>query len=157
MIPLLLAAALGLAALLVVIQPLLADRRTRPEVGAVSALIESADAERSAKQALLDVELDHRLGNLNDVDYGQLRARYEERALVALKARYDRERALDARIERELAALRDRQTKRQPAKAQANGTPRSAAARGGAGNANRRAPQRTANSVRARRRREGAS
>ncbi|HEU5439412.1 MAG TPA: hypothetical protein VFU88_08990 [Ktedonobacterales bacterium] len=157
-VPLLLAAALGLAALLVVIQPLLGSNRTFSEAIAELPLTEAADtdAERDAKQALLDVELDHRLGNLDATDYSELRERYEERALAALKARYDRERELDARIERELAALRQQQARRQRAKARAsaNGTPRDAAAKSGA--ANGRAPG-AANSARTRRRRESES
>lgn len=157
-VPLLLAAALGLAALLVVIQPLLAANRAMSETAAVVPLTEAADsdAERGAKQALLDVELDHRLGNLDEADYGELRERYEERALAALKARYDRERALDARIERELNTLRQQQARRQSAKARssANGSARSGVSKNGASNG--RAPG-EANSVRARRRKESGS
>lgn len=160
MIPLLLAAALGLAALLVVIQPLLATNRALPDAAAelsrTGAADADTDAERGAKQALLDVELDHRLGNLDEADYGELRERYEERALTALKARYDRERELDVRIERELAALRQQQARRQPTKARpkANDAPKTGAAKGNTTNG--RAPG-SANSVRARRRKEGGS
>lgn len=108
MIPLLLATLLGLAALLVVIQPLLVASRDGAPEAATTPLAESAEREQTAKQALLDVELDHRLGNLAAEDYAALRARYEERALAALKARYDAERALDATIDQQLARLRAR-------------------------------------------------
>lgn len=109
MIPLLLAALLGLAALLVVIQPLLAAKSDpTPETASATPLTESIEREQTAKQALLDVELDHRLGNLEAGDYAALRARYEERALAALKARYDAERTLDAAIDQQLARLRAR-------------------------------------------------
>ncbi len=109
MIPLLLGALLGLAALLVVIQPLLAaGHSAAPESTAATPLAESIEREQTAKQALLDVELDHRLGNLEAGDYAALRARYEERALAALKARYDAERMLDAAIDQQLARLRAR-------------------------------------------------
>lgn len=109
MIPLLLAALLGLAALLVVIQPLLATKNdAAPETAAATPLAESIEREQTAKQALLDVELDHRLGNLEAGDYAALRARYEERALAALKARYDAERALDETIDQQLQRLRAR-------------------------------------------------
>lgn len=109
MIPLLLAALLGLAALLIVIQPLLAARSDGTmESAAATPLAESIEREQTAKQALLDVELDHRLGNLEAEDYTALRARYEERALAALKARYDAEYALDAAIDQQLARLRAR-------------------------------------------------
>lgn len=103
--PLLIATLLGLAALFVVITPLLglegADGSTAeiapPEIG---------EQEQSAKRALRDVDFDHRLGNLDEADYVALRDRYEDRALEAMKTRYDVERALDASIERQLAALR---------------------------------------------------
>src|SRR5262249_61563070 len=59
--------------------------------------------------ALHDVDFDHRLGNLDEADYATLRDRYEDRALEAMKARYDTERELDALIERQLASLRDQE------------------------------------------------
>lgn len=154
MIPLLLAVLLGVAALLVVIQPLLAAHGgdAMPETVATP-LADSAEREQTAKQALLDVELDHRLGNLEAEDYATLRARYEERALAALKARYDAERALDATIDQQLARLRARRevqgqrdagklSSTTPARTPANHSVRPAAA-----------PR--PNSVRARRRRGG--
>ena len=136
MIPLWLAVLLGLAALLVVIQPLLAASRDGVPDTSATPLTDSAEREQTAKQALLDVELDHRLGNLEAEDYATLRARYEERALAALKARYDAERALDATIDQQLDRLRMRregQSQRDAGKpaaaATAARTPRSRAAR----------------------------
>jgi hypothetical protein len=93
-----------------VIYPLLgldresADARNRGPFGEV------AERERSARDALREVEFDRRLGNLDDEDYQALRARYEERALIALKARYQREQELDALIERQLDALRQHES-----------------------------------------------
>lgn len=104
--PLVLAAVLGLAGLLFVLFPLFA--RVAHSARPSSAASEAADGEQLARTALREVEFDHSLGNLEDADYLALRARYEQRALSALKLRYERERALDERIERELAALRAR-------------------------------------------------
>lgn len=104
--PLVLAAALGLAGLLFVLYPLLGPERTARENGLATPPAEVADGERLARAALREVEFDHSLGNLEDDDYQALRARYERRALSALRLRYQRERELDDRIERELAELR---------------------------------------------------
>jgi hypothetical protein len=106
--PLLIAILLGLAAAVITLYPLLGLRRA----SAVSpaALHSLAERERLAKDALREVEFDYRLGNLEAPDYEDLRDRYEQRALAALKARYQREQELDAMIERQLDALRGRQT-----------------------------------------------
>lgn len=152
MIPLLLAVLLGLAALLVVIQPLLAAKSDgAPEAVTPTPLAESAEREQTAKQALLDVELDHRLGNLEAGDYTELRARYEERALAAFKARYDAERALDTAIDQQLARLRARREGNHEGKRDAGKAP--TAATTPASRAARPAPSVRPNSVRARRRR----
>lgn len=106
--PLIIAALLGLACALLVLQPLFGlDRAAdgEPERAPV-ALAEVAERERLAKQALLEVDFDHRLGNLDAADYADLKARYERRALAALKARFERERTLDEVIERQLDTLR---------------------------------------------------
>jgi len=108
--PLLIAVLLGLSGLLVVIYPLLGLDRESADALARGPLGEVAEGERSARDALREVEFDRRLGNLDDEDYQALRARYEERALVALKARYQREQELDALIERQLDTLRQRES-----------------------------------------------
>ena len=105
--PLLIAILLGLAAALVTLCPLLGLRRTSDVSPA--ALSGLAERERLAKDALREVEFDYRLGNLETLDYEDLRDRYEQRALAALKARYQREQELDALIERQLDILRGRQ------------------------------------------------
>src|SRR5437660_1077279 len=104
--PLLIAILLGLAAALITLYPLLGLRRTSDVSPA--ALSGLAERERLAKDALREVEFDYRLGNLETPDYEDLRDRYEQRALAALKARYQREQELDAQIERELDRLRGR-------------------------------------------------
>jgi hypothetical protein len=117
MILLLIGLLVGLTALVLVIYPLLGLERTSnggavvPEVGRVlepGTAGDMSERESAARQALLDVDFDYHLGNLDEEDYTQLRDRYEERALVALKVRYERERELDALIEKQLAALKAR-------------------------------------------------
>jgi hypothetical protein len=105
--PLAFAALLGLAGLVFVLYPLFNQERAVDDGLAIPAA-ELADGERLARAALREVEFDHALGNLDDHDYAALRTRYERRALAALGLRYQRERELDARIERELAELRER-------------------------------------------------
>jgi hypothetical protein len=102
--PLLVAVLLGLAALALVVYPLVDTSSARRDRNTPAALA-TLDAEAGAKQALRDVDFDHRLGNLDEADYLALRARYEGRALAAMKARYDQERAADALIDERLAAL----------------------------------------------------
>jgi hypothetical protein len=153
MIPLLLAVLLGAAALFIVVQPLLAtDGRESAADAAVTPLADAIERERAAKQALLDVELDHRLGNLEGGDYAALRARYEERALAALKARYDTERALDAEIDQQLARLRARHADRREVGMAAPAPANAALARRAARHV---AAPAGPNSARARRRRGG--
>ncbi|HEU5349495.1 MAG TPA: hypothetical protein VFU63_12865 [Ktedonobacterales bacterium] len=103
---LLIAILLGLSGLLIVIYPLLGLERDAPDMLAGGPIAEVADHERAARDALREVEFDHRLGNLDDADYQSLRSRYERRALAALKTRYQREQELDALIEQQLDALR---------------------------------------------------
>ncbi len=104
MIPLLWAALLGLSALAIVLAPLFVPAPAGDADPAAAPAL--AERERAAKAALRDVELDYQLGNLDGDDYRALRDRYTRRALMALKGRYDRERALDAAIEERVAALR---------------------------------------------------
>ena len=104
--PLVIAVLLGLSGLAIVIFPLLGLDRETAEAEAGGPIAEVAERERSARDALREVEFDHRLGNLDDSDYQALRDRYERRALAALKTRYQREQELDALIEQQLDALR---------------------------------------------------
>ncbi len=104
--PLIIAALLGLTAMLIVAYPLLGLTRGQAETISPNSLDEVAERERQARQALREVELDYTLGNLDSGDYDALRGRYERRALAALRSRYQREQELDALIERQLDALR---------------------------------------------------
>lgn len=108
--PLIIAALLGLSGLIIVIYPLLGLEHDSQETAAGGPIVEVAERERSARDALREVEFDHRLGNLDDDDYAALRARYERRALAALKQRYQREQELDALIEQQLDALRTQES-----------------------------------------------
>ena len=104
--PLLIAVLLGLSGLFIVIYPLLGLDRESEDALSTAPIADVAERERSARDSLREVEFDHRLGNLDEDDYQALRARYERRALAALKTRYQREQELDALIERQLEALR---------------------------------------------------
>ena len=108
--PLLIAVLLGLSGLIIVIYPLLGLNRNTSHAQVAGPLAEVAERERSARDALREVEFDHRLGNLDNADYQALRTRYERRALTALKSRYQREQELDALIEQELDALRQQES-----------------------------------------------
>jgi hypothetical protein len=69
--------------------------------------IERGEKEQSARAALQEVELDYQLGNISDNDYQSLREHYMQRALQALKERYEREQELDQEIEEQLRKLRE--------------------------------------------------
>ncbi len=72
------------------------------------------EREQAARNALQEVELDFQLGNISETDYGTLRERYMQRALVALKSRYDREQELDAAIEEELRKMKEQESDATP-------------------------------------------
>jgi hypothetical protein len=108
------ALALGLLALAFVLYPLL---RRAPEAVPVPAtqlasaeeMAQPLEREQAARSALQEVELDFQLGNIEEPDYRALRERYMKRALVALKARYEREQELDDLIEEQLRAMKNPQ------------------------------------------------
>ena len=109
----LLAIALGLLALIFVLFPLF--RRKSAHTGSVSTLANTeeqpengpVEREQAARSALHEVELDFQLGNIEELDYRDLRERYMKRALVALKARYEREQELDELIEEQLRLMKE--------------------------------------------------
>jgi hypothetical protein len=108
---------LGLLALAFVLYPLLRRSEAKSSADQVAPaqveLREQARAattegqETAAKVALQEVELDYQLGNIDEPDYRSMRERYMRRALVALKARYDQEQALDEMIEEQLRSMRE--------------------------------------------------
>jgi hypothetical protein len=66
-----------------------------------------AEKEQSARSALQEVELDYQLGNIAEPEYQELRERYVQQALVALKSRYEREQEIDAEIEEQLRRMKE--------------------------------------------------
>ncbi len=66
-----------------------------------------AEKEQSARSALQEVELDYQLGNIAEPEYRELRERYMQQALVALKSRYEREQEIDAEIEEQLRRMKE--------------------------------------------------
>ena len=98
---------LGLAALLIVVHPLLGIGSPSTDISRdVETKSEVAEAEQTARLALRDVEFDFRLGTLDEQDYEALHDRYERRALVALKSRYENDLALEKMIDDQLDAMR---------------------------------------------------
>lgn len=108
---------LGLLALAFVLYPLF--RRSEVKSNTEQAVAEQVEEraqervattesqETAAKSALQEVELDYQLGNIDEPDYRSMRERYMRRALVALKARYEQEQALDEMIEEQLRSMRE--------------------------------------------------
>lgn len=111
---------LGLLALAFVLYPLLSGSEAKRSAASVaSAQVEEREQARvattesqetAARAALQEVELDYQLGNIDEPDYRNMRERYMRRALVALKARYDQEQALDEMIEEQLRSMREQQS-----------------------------------------------
>lgn len=63
--------------------------------------------EVTARSAIQEVEFDYQLGNLDEPDYRDLRERYMQRALLALRSRYEREQEIDDEIEEQLRQLKE--------------------------------------------------
>ncbi|HEX9132888.1 MAG TPA: hypothetical protein VF844_11410 [Ktedonobacteraceae bacterium] len=109
-LPVLVAALLGMFALAFVLYPLY--RRTPLKTSQVASLSTSASSqverEQRARAALQEVELDYQLGNLAEVDYRSLRTRYLRRAALAMKARQEREQELDETIEEQLRRMKEK-------------------------------------------------
>lgn len=88
-------------------QALVQDRHsTAEEIATGDGVVQPTDSEHAARSALQEVELDFQLGNISQGDYNQLRGRYTQRALLALKQRYEREQEFDAAIEEQLQQMR---------------------------------------------------
>jgi ABC-type transporter lipoprotein component MlaA len=64
-------------------------------------------SEQTARNAIQEVELDYQLGNIAEPDYRSLRERYMQRAMVALKSRYEQEQEIDEEIEEQLRKLKE--------------------------------------------------
>jgi len=129
---LLIALALGISALVFVLYPFYRRTPARPEKqkntaffpwveerapetanghangeGGAAHSAGASEGEQAARTALYEIELDYQLGNISESDYRKLRERYLQRALVALKSRYDREQELDDVIEVQLRKMKE--------------------------------------------------
>ena len=106
---------LGLSALAFVLYPIYRHKHeniTNNVKGAnseekASMPISLAEKEQSARSSLQEVELDYQLGNIAEPEYQELRERYMQQALVALKSRYEREQEIDAEIEEQLRRMKE--------------------------------------------------
>ncbi|GAC1362860.1 MAG: hypothetical protein NVS2B12_17780 [Ktedonobacteraceae bacterium] len=80
-----------------------------PKVRPASAVeVQAAEeSEQSARDAIQEVELDYQLGNITEPDYHSLRERYMQRAMIALKSRYEHEQEIDQEIEEQLRKLKE--------------------------------------------------
>jgi hypothetical protein len=127
-LPLLIAIVLGVSALAFVLYPFYRRAPARSEQQRETALFPLAgdaelsnghnreqaeqgvlmsESEQAARSALYEIELDYQLGNISENDYRTQRERYLQRALVALKSRYDSEQALDDVIEAQLQKMKE--------------------------------------------------
>lgn len=76
---------LAVGALAVVLYPLFADARAVTPARRPTASQTAAASEQEAVVALREIEFDRATGKLSDGDYEELRARYTERALDAMR------------------------------------------------------------------------
>ena len=92
------------AALAFVAYPLF--RRSASPAPEVEAADSYAELRAAVYRELLDLEFDHRVGKLSDADFRQLSDACLARAAGLVAAEEQTTEALDARIEREVAAMR---------------------------------------------------
>ncbi len=76
---------LAVGALAFVLYPLFVEPAIAPPPAAFTAAQAAGAAEREAVVALREIEFDRATGKLSDADYGELHARYTERALAAMR------------------------------------------------------------------------
>ena len=76
---------LAVGALAFVLYPLFVETALVPARVAFTATQAAGAAEQDAVVALREIEFDRATGKLSDADYGELHARYTERALVAMR------------------------------------------------------------------------
>ena len=86
MLALIVGTILAVGALAYVLFPLLADSVPEPRHRPLLAGDASAGAEHEAVVALREIEFDRATGKLSDGDYDELKTRYTERALQALRS-----------------------------------------------------------------------
>ncbi len=83
-----------------------AAQKTRSSAGDIEVQT-LEESEQTARDAIQEVELDYQLGNIEEKDYRSLRERYMQRAMIALKSRYEHEQEIDAEIEAQLRKLKE--------------------------------------------------
>lgn len=105
MLPLVLGAVLAVGALSYVLYPLFAGPTPAPRRRVTLPTEASDTAEQEAVAALREIEFDRVTGKLSDADYAELKARYTERALTAMRGRNATD---DDRIEAAVLAYRAR-------------------------------------------------
>ena len=76
---------LAVGALAFVLYPLFGETALAPAPVAMSVTQAAGAAEQEAVVALREIEFDRATGKLSDADYGELHARYTERALAAMR------------------------------------------------------------------------
>ncbi|MEO7457648.1 MAG: zinc ribbon domain-containing protein [Gemmatimonadaceae bacterium] len=94
---------LAIGALAFVLYPLFVAPRARARVATVS----PAGGDQEAVVALREIEFDRETGKLSDSDYAELKTRYTERALAAMRAAGGQGGDVDA-VEAAVAAYRSR-------------------------------------------------
>ena len=107
MIPAIVIAVLAILALAYVAAPI---GRTQRSIEDEPAEAPAEEKKRVALTGILDLEEERDGGKLSEVEFSELRRRYERDAIAALKELQRREPVteLDERLEREIAAARDR-------------------------------------------------
>ena len=101
------AIAIGIAAVLWVLSPLL-DRASSKQAEPDEALMELVEAKQQTYRSILDLEDDHRVGKVSDEDHAILRGQYQADA-VSLLHRIDdtlSDDSLADRLEEEIAIAR---------------------------------------------------
>lgn len=86
MLALIVGTALAIATLAFVLFPLFSDPRPAPRRVAADARQAANVAEQDAVIALREIEFDKATGKLSDADYDELRTRYTDRALTAMRS-----------------------------------------------------------------------
>ena len=85
MLPLVLGTALAVGALAFVLYPLFAGAVVVPVRRRATVAEVARGEEHEAVAALREIEFDRETGKLSDSDYGELKARYTDRALAAMR------------------------------------------------------------------------
>ena len=106
-----------LAALAFVAYPLF--RRSAPVAPSAEAPETFAERRAAVYRELLELEFDHRIGKLSDADFRQLTDACLARASSLVATEEQTTEALDARVEREVAAMRAAMQARAPVDARA--------------------------------------